>query len=82
MSEYTGTTALMEALRDWRRNVSVLLFTVAVLAVTTLIGLPSSSCRTRRQEFDEALRTSKTGVSSVGFVVPISIGTSNSESST
>ena len=38
MSEYTGTTALIEALRDWRRNVSALLFAVAALAVAALIG--------------------------------------------
>lgn len=38
MSDYTGTTALIEALRDWRRNISALLFVVAVLAGATLVG--------------------------------------------
>lgn len=38
MSEYTGTTALIEALRDWRRNTAALLSIVVVLAIATLIG--------------------------------------------
>ncbi|MFC6964052.1 hypothetical protein [Halocatena marina] len=38
MSRYTGTSALIEALRDWRRNVSTLVFVVVVLAGATFIG--------------------------------------------
>lgn len=38
MSSHTGWSALSEALRDWRRNTSTLLFVVAVLAVATLVG--------------------------------------------
>lgn len=38
MSEYTGTTALIEALRDWRRNTAALLGVVGILAVAALVG--------------------------------------------
>lgn len=38
MSDYTGTTALIEALRDWRRNLSALGFAVVVLAGASLFG--------------------------------------------
>lgn len=38
MSEYTGLTALIEALSNWRRNVSALLFAVVTLAVAAVIG--------------------------------------------
>ena len=37
-SEYTGTTALIEALSDWRRNVSALGFVAAVLAGAAYVG--------------------------------------------
>lgn len=38
MSDPTGTSALVEALRDRRRNLGALGFAVAVLAVATLVG--------------------------------------------
>jgi predicted benzoate:H+ symporter BenE len=38
MSEYTGETALVEALRDRRRNTAALLSVVVTLAVAALIG--------------------------------------------
>lgn len=38
MSGYTGTSALIEALRDWRRNTSTLAFVVIVIAGATFIG--------------------------------------------
>lgn len=38
MSSRPGTAALVEALRNWRRNVGAVLFAVAVLAAATLVG--------------------------------------------
>jgi hypothetical protein len=38
MAEYTGKTALVEALRDWRRNVGALVVVVAVLAGAAFVG--------------------------------------------
>ena len=38
MAEYTGKTALIEALRDWRRNVGALVVVVAVLAGAAFVG--------------------------------------------
>ena len=37
-SEYTGTTALIEALRDWRRNAVALVFAVGTLAAAAYVG--------------------------------------------
>lgn len=38
MSNHTGWSALVAALRDWRRNVASLLSVVAVLVVAALVG--------------------------------------------
>lgn len=38
MGEYTGTTALIEALRDWPRNVAALLTVAAALGSASVIG--------------------------------------------
>ncbi len=38
MSSHTGTTALIDAVSAWRRNVGALLAVVAVLAAATVVG--------------------------------------------
>jgi hypothetical protein len=38
VSSRPGSAALLEALRDWRHNVSAVLFAVGVLAVATHVG--------------------------------------------
>lgn len=38
MTSHTGMSALIEALRDWRRNVAALFSVVAVLAVASFVG--------------------------------------------
>lgn len=38
MNGHTGTTALIEALRDWRRNAGALTAVVVTLACAALVG--------------------------------------------
>jgi hypothetical protein len=42
VAEHTGTSALVEALRDRRRNAGALAFAVAVLAAAAFVGSPAA----------------------------------------